>query len=408
MPRTREYHLHLPQLHVNKSKNASALYGVRIFRDLISKLAIFFLPIYLYQHGSSDPFWQFLPGNELQKGVLLLVLFFLIHRLTILLTGIEIGKLITRIGYRESMLIGFVLFAIFLSLLYVKSNPGWLLLVAAIINGLETNFFWNSYNTLISKFTLKRHMGQNLGLLNFFLQLAQAIAPALGGVLIVSFGFQSLFLVGLVGVLICIVFVLQLDLKKERDVISWKEFFSWINEKEFLRLAISQAGRYFNDATLIFWPLYIFLILGSIDRVGFLYALSLFFALILSFGVGLYIDHKKDKKPFYISGGILSLLWLLRSQVVSFWQIIIIDTIDRLTTNLYVLFADSILFKRSKGSQALSYFVYREIMVSLTAILFWLVAGSLFLIFSDPWMALFSLAAIGVLMGLLVKEHHLS
>ena len=408
MPRTREYHLHLPQLHVNKSKNASALYGVRIFRDLISKLAIFFLPIYLYQHGSSDPFWQFLPGNELQKGVLLLVLFFLIHRLTILLTGIEIGKLITRIGYRKSMLIGFVLFAIFLSLLYVKSNPGWLLLVAAIINGLETNFFWNSYNTLISKFTLKRHMGQNLGLLNFFLQLAQAVAPALGGVLIVSFGFQSLFLVGLVGVLICIVFVLQLDLKKERDVISWKEFFSWINEKEFLRLAISQAGRYFNDATLIFWPLYIFLILGSIDRVGFLYTLSLFMAMIVSFGVGFYIDNHKNKKPFYISGGVLSALWILRSQVISFWQIAIIDTIDRLSANFYAIYYDAIAIKRGKGSQALSYFVYREIMVSIASILFWLVVGGLFLIFPDPWLSLFILAAVGVLMGLLVKEHHLS
>ena len=408
MPRTRDHNLHLPHFHINKSKNLNLLYGVRVTRDLVSKLTMFFLPIYLYQHGSSDQFWQFLPGSELQKGVLLLVFFYLITRLTVLLTAIKIGRLITKIGYQKSMLVAFVLFALFLSLLAIGSSPGWLLLVAALINGVQTNFFWNTYMTLISKFTLTRHMGQNLGLLRFFLQLAQAIAPALGGLLAVSFGFQSLFLVGLIGVLICIIFVLQMDLKKERDVISWKEFLLWTKEEKFLQLAISQAGRYLNTATLTFWPLYVFLILGSIDKVGFLYALSLFFALILSFGVGLYIDHKKDKKPFYISGGILSLLWLLRSQVVSFWHIIVIDTIDRLTTNFYVLFADSILFKRSKGSQALSYFVYREIMVSLTAILFWLVAGSLFLIFSDPWMALFSLAAIGVLMGLLVKEHHLS
>jgi len=408
MPRTREYHLHLPSLHVNKSRNANLLYGVRVFRDLVSKLAIFFLPIYLYQHGSSDQFWQFLSGNELQKGVLLLVLFYLVHRVTILLTAIKIGRLITRIGYRNSMLVGFILFTIFLSLLYVESNLGWLLLVAAFVNGLETNFFWNSYNTLISKFTLKRHMGQDLGLLNFFLQLGRVIAPALGGLLVVSFGFQSLFLVGLVGVLICIIFVLQLDLKIERDVISWKEFFSWIKEKEFLRLAISQAGRYFNDATLVFWPLYIFLILGSIDRVGFLYTLSLFMAMIVSFGVGFYIDNNKNKKPFYVSGGVLSILWILRSQVISFWQIAVIDTIDRLSANFYAVYYDAIAIKRGKGSQALSYFVYRELIVSVVAILFWLVVGGLFLVFPDPWLALFVLAAVGVLMGLLVKEHHQS
>ncbi|MBT3249160.1 MAG: MFS transporter [Candidatus Pacebacteria bacterium] len=408
MPRTRGYNLHLPSIHVNKSKNTNMLYGVRVFRDLVSKLAIFFLPIYLYQHGSSDPFWKFLPGSELQKGVLLLALFFLVHRITILLTGIGIGRLITRIGYRKSMLIGFILFAIFLSLLYIKENPGWLLLLASFVNGLETNFFWNSYNTLISKFTLKRHMGKDLGLLNFFLQLGQAITPALGGLLIVSFGFQSLFLVGLVGIMICIIFVLQLHLKKERDTISWKEFFVWTKEKAFLRLALSQAGRYINDATLIFWPLYIFLILGAIDRVGFLYTLSLFLAMIVSFGVGFYIDSNKNKKPFYVSGGILSIIWILRSQVISFWQIAIIDTFDKLSANFYAVYYDAIAIKRGKGSQALSYFVYRELIVSILAIPFWTVVGGLFLVFPDPWLALFMLASIGVLMGLLVKEHHLS
>ena len=75
MPRTREYNLHLPHFHIDKSKNLSLLYGVRVTRNLVSKLTMFFLPIYLYQHGSSDLFWQFLPGSELQKGVLLLVFF---------------------------------------------------------------------------------------------------------------------------------------------------------------------------------------------------------------------------------------------------------------------------------------------------------------------------------------------
>ena len=413
MPRTREYHLHLPHLHlprfhVDTSKNMNLLYGVRVSRDLIYRLAIFFLPIFLYQQGSTDPFWNFIPGGDLQRGVLLLVFFYLIHRLTVLATGIGIGKLITKIGYQKAMLTGFGLFSIFLSLLYIRPNPGWLLLLGAFINGLETNFFWNTYFTLISKLTLQRHIEEDLGILHFFRQLAQAIAPALGGILVVSFGFPALFMVGLVGALVSVLFVLQMELKSERDRVSWAEFVKWTQEKTFLRLAVSQAGRYLNDAVLVFWPLYVFLILGSIDRVGFLYTLSLFLAMLVSFGVGFYIDHQKSKRPFYISGGVLSLLWLLRSQVISFWQIALIDTVDRLTANFYFIFHDSILFKRSKGGQALSYFVYRELMVSMAAILFWLIVGALFLVFADPWTALFLLAAVGVLLGLLIKEHHKS
>ncbi|MBU0576048.1 MFS transporter [Patescibacteria group bacterium] len=406
MPRTREYHLHLPYFHVDTSKNMSLLYGVRITRDLVMKLAMFFFPIYLYIHGTSDPFWQFLPGSELQRGVSLLVLFYLIHRLTVLFTGIGIGKITTKIGYVKAMSIGFSLFALFLSLLYMNHNPGWILLLAAFINGLETNFFWNSYFTLMSKFALNKHVGQDLGLLQFFLQIAQAIAPALGGLLIVSFGFPSLFMVGLVGVLIALIFVLQLDLKKEHDVVSWGEFLSWTKEGTFLRLSLAYAGQYLNNATLVLWPLYIFLILGSIDRVGILYTLSLFLAMILSFAVGFYVDHRKNKKPFYLSGSLLSLLWLLRVQVVSFWQIAMIDTIDKITANFHWLFFDSISMKRGQGGQAFSYFVYRELITSLAAILFWLIVGGLFLFLSQPWLALFVLAAVGVMFSLLIKEHH--
>lgn len=406
MPRTRDYHLHLPHFYVNKSKRLNLLYGVRITRDLVMKLSIFFLPIYLYQHGSSDFFWKFLPGVELQRGILLLAVFYLVHRITILLTGIQIGKIITQIGYRASLLASFGLTSLFLSLLYAQANPGWWLILAAVVNGLETNFFWNSYNSLISKFTLNRHLGQDLGLLQFFLQLAQAITPALGGLIVVTLGFRYLFLFGLIGTTFGMMFALQMKNTKEKDVISWPEFKEWTREKQFLQLAISQAGRYFNDSALVFWPLYIFLILGSVDKVGFLYTMSLFMAMIISFGVGLYIDHKKSKKPFYISGGVLSLLWVLRTQVVSFWHIAIIDTVDRLTSSFYSIYYDSIAIRRGKGKQALSYFIYRELIVSMIAVLFWLLVGGLFLITSEPWIVLFVGAAMGVLMSLLVKEHH--
>lgn len=407
MPRTQTYHLHLPHVFQDKkASHLSKLYGVRVARDLVMKLAIFFFPIYLYQQGTQDPFWQFIPGGSLQKGILLLVLFYLVHRLTVTLTVIPVGKIITKIGYQRAMLIGFSLFALFLSLLYWRENPGWLLLAAAVVSGLETDFFWSSYFTLISKFTLRNQLGQDLGLLNFFLQLAQVVAPAVGGSLIITLGFKSLFLVGIVGILMAMLFVLGLQIEPERDVVSWAEFISWVKERSFLQLAVSQVGRYFNDSALVFWPLYIYLILGSVDRVGFLYTFSLFLAMIVSLGAGFYIDQRQSKKPFYVSGGVLSVLWVLRTQVISFWQIAIIDTIDRLTASFYALYYDTIAFKRGQGSQALSFFVYRELIVSMVAVIFWVLLGSLFLIISRPWEVLFIGASVGVLLGLLVKEKH--
>lgn len=404
MPKDQSLHLQLPHFDFDSSQRLNTLYAIRVARDLVYKLAFFFLPIYLYQHGSKDSFWHFLPGGELQRGILLLAIFYFIHRLTVFLSAIPIGKFQVKIGYKKSLLIGFSLYAVFLSTLYASEQPGWVLLIGAVINGLETNFFWNSFYPLISKFTRKQHMGQNLGLVQFLLQVAQALAPALGGVLIVAFGFQSLFMVGLIGVLTAIIFTLQLELSKEYDRVSWHELKDWLEEASFVRLVSSQAGRYINDASVNLWPLYVFLILGAVDRVGYLYTLSLFLAMILSFLVGFYIDHKKNKRPYFVSGGMLTVLWLLRTQVFSVWQIVVVDTFEKITGSFHWLFFDATSIKRGKGGQALSYFVYREMIMSLFAMLFWVVIGAVFLFVSNPWTGLFLVAAVGVMMSLAVKE----
>ena len=53
----------------------------------------------------------------------------------------------------------------------------------------------------------------------------------------------------------------------------------------------------------------------------------------------------------------------------------------------------------------MSYFVYREMIYSFTAIIFWLVVAALFYFFVTAWQSLFVIAAVGVLLTLLIKEH---
>ncbi len=405
MPNLRGLRLIKWPLKIDFSKNLRLLYAIRVVRDLVSKVAVFFLPIYLYQQGSSHNFWHFLPGNTLQKGVLLLVGYYLIKRLTVLITSIPVGRLVVKLGFQTSLMLGFASFALILTLLYASLEPGWLILLSAVANGIETNFFWNAYHTLISKLSYNRHLGENLGLVQFLVQLSQAIAPALSGLLIVAYGFQSLFMVGLVGILACLVLTLGLDLKANRDQVSWREFRRWLKDISFWRLASAQIGRHLNDAALIFWPLYVFLLLGAVDRVGFLYSMSLFLAMMISFTFGSYLDRKDDKTPFYFSGGALSLLWIMRSLVASFWQVVIVDTLDRLATSFYGLFYETILLRRGKGGQAFSYFVYRGMMISAGALIFWLSAAGIFLVWAEAWPILFLFPAVGVLLGLLIKEH---
>lgn len=406
MPRTKTYHLHLPHFHLDNSKNLRLLYALRVLRAVVNKLAWFFVPLFVFQLREQIEFLDHFPLTSFQKGMVLLAIFYGTTRVISLFVAMPVGKLVTKIGYPKSFVTAHLLYgAALVALNFTAQNP-MLIFLVPIFDGLQTNFMWPSLYTVLSKNAMKIRMGQNLGILQFFLNMAWMISPALGGIIIVLMGYQPLFLIGLVIILLAVGVALSMDDIKVRDRVSFKEFFAWLAEAKFLRLAVTYAGRYINDAALTLWPLYVFLLIGTVDRVGYLYSFSFFLSMVLSLFIGFRLDHNKNKKPFFLSGGILSLLWFVRIQVVSFWSIVVIDMFDKITSNFHWLFYDRVLFNRGKGGQAFSYFLYREMIISVSAIVFWLIFAAIFIFLPMGWQGLFILASIGVLLSLLIREKH--
>ncbi|PIY80970.1 MAG: hypothetical protein COY80_00160 [Candidatus Pacebacteria bacterium CG_4_10_14_0_8_um_filter_42_14] len=403
MPRFRSYHLHLPHLQVDRQKDLLVLYFIRVARDFVNQTTFFFMPIFLYMTGQ-----QLLEGlsfvsTPLEAGFLVIAGYYLIARLVMMLTGIPLGSWSRQVGLQRAFIFSDLLRSLMFALFFFVSFQPWILLVAAVVDGLQANLFWNNYYTVLSRHAHKHNVGKDLGLLQTILQIASALAPALGGILAAVFGFNTLFLFALAASIFSIIIVFKLSVKVIHDAVSYKEFFTWLKEPRFERLAFSFVGQYINDATLFLWPLYVFLVLGAVDKVGYLYTASLSMALIFSFLIGVYVDGHKSKKPFVASGGMLSLLWLARTQIATIWGIAVVDMVEKLTSNFHWLFFESTVLRRSKGNQAFSYFVYREIIRSAMALIFWLAVFVLFL-FTSSWTALFILAAMAVLFSLLITD----
>jgi len=386
-----------------QTKNLRYLYAVRIVRDLANQLVVFFLPLYFF--NLRFPFMQRFELTALQEGIFNVALVYALTYLACFFLAIPTSKILTKHGIRYGFLLGHLLYALYvLCLLWSQNNP-YLVLTSAIINGLQINFFWNSYHYSLSRYSSENKIGSNLGIINFLLNLLAMVAPALGGIIIMALGYQTLFLLGLFIVLFGAMFSLMLDNVRVRDEISFKEFFSWMSEPTFRRLAASFTGRYFNDASINLWTLYMFILLGSYDGVGYFYSLSLFMALVISYFAGSFIDRNKGQQQFFMSGGLLSIFWLLRSFAVNIWTITFINAFDKLTSSFHWLFFDRSWIMRGKGREALSYFVYREMIYSLAALVFWGFVALIFYFFIAAWKSLFVAAAIGVLLTLLIKEH---
>jgi hypothetical protein len=380
------------------------LFAVRVIRDLVAKISLFFLPIFLFNLGyhqlSEATGFFFTP---FQLGIITLAGYYFIARVVVLLLSMPLAKVMQKMGIAHTFAFGHLFTILAFALLMFTTQYPWLIWLAALAEGFQIVLFWTPYHVLLARNTSKSHVGQDLGLQQFLLQLVSVLAPAFAGAGIFYLGYSFIFLVATAGVLLSMIFALQISNQYFEVGASWTEMKLWLQERSFRKLALSYAGRYINDATLAVWPLYVFLALGAVEKVGYLYTVSLFIAMVFSLFIGSYIDHHRQKRWFFASGGVLSLLWLVRSVVTTLWTIAVVDVIDKLTTNFYALFFDAQFLKRGKGKRDISYFTYREVILSLGAVIFWLLFIGIFMV-TQSWLLLFILAATGVLMSLLVSD----
>ncbi|MBD3250626.1 MAG: MFS transporter [Candidatus Pacebacteria bacterium] len=387
-------------------KNNRCLSLIQFFRRSAGKLAGFFQPIFLYQLSKThfealDQFY-----TPLQKAMVIIASYYLLERLFISVFSIVAGSLVEKkLGHKLGLIIGSLAYAgHFLALYYADSFP-WLVFVAALVLGLSSVFFWQSYNTLISYNSPSSCMGKSLSLLVLWKNLVSMVMPLVGGLIIALFGFDYLFLASILFILLSIIAVAGMDIEDEKDEVSLKEYLDWLQEKRFDQLFLSQSGRYFYDMSLTLWPLYIFVLLGDVKKIGLIYSLALFFSTIINLFTGSFLDKKqRSRLPYFFSGGILSLLWLARGAISSAWSIVVVDSCDQLVGGFHWLYFDRALFHRGQGREAFSYFVYRMTNRSIASVIFWLLLLGFFLFVPVGWNGLFVLGMIGALLSLLMQD----
>lgn len=409
MPTVNFRHSHnflMPDLTRDNSRNTRLLFGIRILRELANKFSLFFLPVFLFLLGRDQQFLAGLNLTPFQSGLVLMAAYLGGVKLVALALIFPAGGFIRRHGFAPTLVLSQLLYAVMLiALQFSMQNLNWLWM-GIIADGVCSVLMWGSFNTLFAKIAPKNHVGKELGLVQALLNLTWLVAPVLSGVVIYLFGYELLFTTGLIFAGLALVLAVFLTVSHERDSISWHELSFWLKEPRFLKLSLSIAGKTFYDLAIFIWPLYVFLLLGNTEQVGLLYSFSFFISMFLSFLIGSKLDRDDRKGPFFFSGGFLSVLWLVRAQLVQFWSIMIVDAFDKLAGNYHWLFFDRMLWSRGKGKQAFSYFMYREVIISSTCLIFWLLFTLMFLIWPLEWKGFFALASFGVLLSLLIGKKH--
>lgn len=408
MPRFNHQWWLFPSYHVDLDSDIKWLYAIRLLRDCTERLAFFFLPIFLFQHAPSLRSWlgtSYTTGlSDVQLGMLAVAGFYALLRLWVLLLLAPITKIITNLGIRVGLAISLACLCLVLAgLVLADANPVILILLPPFY-ALQLILFWLIHDVLFAQVAAKKHMGQDLGALQFVLELVSIFIPALGGFLVYTVGYGVVFIIaaGLVG----LAFSLSLLMQAKLPVApwSWQIFWKDVKQPRIQQQAFSAIARYVNDGLLIIWPLYVLALVGRVDRVGFLYTFSLFLSLIVVYFAGLHADRDRTQRGFWMSAGLLSGVWLTRAAVFSGWGIAVVDTCNKLISSFHWLYFDAKLLSSFRGNRGLQLAALKEVVISVAAIVLWLSVGILFVVTNRAWEVLFVVAAVAVLVSVMVKE----
>lgn len=368
------------------SQGFVALFSGRMIQFASMGLIGLFLPIFLFL--------------KFDFNVIYVYLFYLVGHLVYALVLPYGARFLNRIGIKKSLQISVVFDSAFYVFVYfIDRNPVLFITLSLVSIVLARLFFWIPYQTEFAKFTNRGERGKEYSLMEATKAFLDVLMPVASGLLIVFFGFKSVFLISIILLLSSSIPFLTLVNTDEK--FSWgyletfKNFFSKANRNIVLANLANGAE---NVVGVIIWPIFIWEILkGNYFAVGSLSSLIVLVTIILQLSVGKYTDLLDKRRMIRFGSFLYAAGWLLKMFVLTAFQIFLAGTYHSLVQVFkntpfdvlnYQLMADH-------GHYVDEYTVIKELAIQFGKVLMLVFAIIITLLFGMSWT--FALAALASL-----------
>ena len=352
-------HLHL-DIHAHHQlkklrEGIYSLYLVHSIRGFVASLIGFFIPIYLLKIGFS---------------LTQILIFYGIKSFFMLFFAILAGGIGNKLGLKHTMAISLPLLLLyFITMLFLEGNQSLLILYTlAILNSLNTALYWIPMHSLFARFSSDKNGSSQVGVLLSLKSFSAIIAPLLGGLITIIFGFESLFIVAIIILIVPIVILAQAKDIRPHIKFSSSDLFRFFktHRRHFLSIMLDSFGSFAEN---ILWPLFVFLILvntmsvgiaGSLVGVGTILFTVLFSKIVAKHNYLLIIK---------ISSFMLAAIWIIRYFTGSQMSIYFISLLGGLAAIMFSIPLASHTYQIAKDSKDIDEFIiFKEILSHLSRI----------------------------------------
>lgn len=370
-------------LKILKNRELSEIYAMMSLRVMAMSLISIFIPIYLYTLG---------------YGIPAIILFFITISATHALLCPVSAKISSKIGLKHGMMLSFLGYFIFYAMLTMLGTNSQLLFLSALTYGASQALFWVPFHALFPMFTDGKKRGEEVALLHIFPALFSVMAPVIGGLVIFFFGFNVLFAVGL-----AFLMAAALPLLVSREIYAGFSFTKHVEGFD-RNVAVSLMSGYSYTISENFWPIFIFIVVGSAAVIGGIVSFATAIGFVTIWIVGKLCDRGYRKKLLELGSVAQSVLWIFRALVSTFAHIISLESVWRFFAKFADVPYDSAYYERArKSKKRLEFATLREMMIHGTIVF---VFGLMFMLYAYiPNMAvLFLVAAVGPLLGVFIER----
>ena len=287
--------------------------------------------------------------------------------------------LIAKKGLKFSVMWGSMFLILFYLMLILGATEPIFFILAAVCGGAQIGLYWTSYHLYFAELTDDKRQVKELSLSSALSSIVSIGAPAFGGLVISYSGFNMLFIV--ISILLLLAIWPLKYLPPQKDIISvdiLKTVFALapkMERKSYLAL----FGISITDITyMLFWPIFIFPIMTAFVGVGFTGSLVSFIAMLTTIAAGFLIDRYGPKRVIRILAPLDAIVWVIKSLTNTPFQVFFASGASAVTRSTQAVTLDSSIYQRARHEDLVAFIVQREVGMSVGKFLFLLILSVLF------------------------------
>ena len=319
----------------------------------------------------------FIPILLLQIGYSVedVIIYYLLYNLIDLPFNFVVERLVRRFGAKLIMIVSNVFVLFYFAILFILTPDNWPLLIAlAVAAALYDTFYWIPLRYLFMKVRSKTvESGKTTGVFYIVRNLAGLLGPAIGAVVLILANRQALILVSVFIFALSVLPLLsikKLHERPQRPAPGFKQFFKKLRDKKnFLSSSLYSMHTSAED---VVWPVFIFLIIGTIESVALIAIIVSISTIIFTYVTG-NLTKKSSSKLVLIGSGLVALTWLSRIivQDVTFYYITV--SAMGFFAIMVSLPLDADIFKRGEKVSALTTSTYENFFHMFAKFIFYLI-----------------------------------